>query len=80
MLRGGTPGSAPALNTPRPYNAAADLTLPGAPFELSFREVRNQPDRCGFRIGRQIYAELGFREEEIPREYDRESGRLVLPE
>lgn len=80
VLRGGTPGGAHALNTPRSYGATTDLTLPGAPFELSFRDVRDQPDRCGFRIVRQIYAEFGFREEAIPREYDRESGRLVLPE
>jgi hypothetical protein len=80
VLRGGSPGGAAALNTPRSYDAATDLLLPGAPFDFPFRDVRDQPDRCGFRLVRQIYAELGFREEAIPREYDRVSGRLVLPE
>lgn len=79
-LRGGSPGGAHALNAPRRFEAASELILPGSPFRFPYREVREQPDHCGFRLVRQIYAEFGLREESVPREYDRETGRLVLPE
>ena len=56
-----------------------DLTRP-EPLVLSLSELLTEPDRCGFRLVRRVYEAFGYREREMPREYDRESGRLVLPE
>jgi hypothetical protein len=44
------------------------------------QEVLDEPDRCGFRLLKFIYRGFGFRENAIPREFDRDAGRLVIPE
>jgi len=55
------------------------------PDPLLFRgdEVLEEPDRCAFRLVERVYKAF-FRDrydpKMIPREYDRKSGRLVLPE
>lgn len=58
--------------------------LPGgeASAELDFPadEFLANPDRCGFRLLRQVYQAFGIREEDMPKEFDRETGRLILPE
>jgi hypothetical protein len=56
-----------------------DLTW-AKPLVFPFTEIRETPDRCGFRLVRRVYEAFGLPETAIPREYDRESGRLVLPE
>lgn len=43
------------------------------------KQVEEEPDRCAFRLVQRIYEELDYFEEEMPSEFDRESGRLVLP-
>lgn len=47
---------------------------------FSFEEIDTAPDRCGFQLVRRVYQAFGFRQEDVPREYDRETARLVLPE
>lgn len=43
-------------------------------------DIREEPDRCGFRLVRKIYEAFGYREDEMPRYFEPETGRLVLPE
>lgn len=56
-----------------------DLTWP-KPLVFSWSEVRDEPDRCGFRLVRRVYEAFGLREDAIPSSFDRRSGRLILPE
>lgn len=51
-----------------------------APLTLSVDEIRREPERCAFRMIRELYEAFGFREQDMPPEYDRRSGRLVIPE
>lgn len=50
------------------------------PLTFTFRQIDEAPDRCGFRLVRRVYQAFGLREDAMPGEYDRETGRLVLPE
>lgn len=50
------------------------------PIALRFREIDEAPDRCGVRMVRRVYHAFGWRESDMPRQYDRETGRLILPE
>lgn len=76
-LREGTPGD---------FFAANDLVrieepdLIWEPDSFTFHEIQESPDRCGFRLVRRVYHAFGWREEDMPRQYDRETGRLILPE
>jgi hypothetical protein len=63
----------------RTYEEEADLIW-DEPVVCSLDEVRDEPDRCGFRLVRRVYQAFGYDEEKVPSEFDRESGRLVLPE
>lgn len=56
----------------------ADLTW--EPQAFAFHEIQEAPDRCGFQFVRRIYHAFGWRESDMPRQYDRENGRLILPE
>ncbi len=67
-------------NTIREYpEDEEDLTWP-EPLVFRLGELLEEPDRCGFRLIRRVYDAFGYREPEMPREYLRESGRLILPE
>lgn len=44
-----------------------------------WEEVRTTPDRCAFRLVRQLFGAYKVREEQIPKAYDRGSGRLIFP-
>jgi hypothetical protein len=50
------------------------------PLTFEITEVREEPDRCGFRLVRRIFQAFGIGEDEIPPEFDQKSGRLILPE
>lgn len=56
-----------------------DLVL-ASPLAFEGREIVQEPDRCAFRLLRKIYQGFGYREDAIPREFSRASGRLILPE
>lgn len=47
---------------------------------LSASDLLENPDRCGFRLLSLIYQAFGIREEGMPREFDRKTRRLILPE
>jgi hypothetical protein len=55
-----------------------NLFLP-KPLTFQADEIFHEPDRCGFRLVAQIYERFGYWEKDIPQEFDRVSGRLVLP-
>lgn len=50
------------------------------PIVFPFREIDETPDRCGFRLVRRVYHAFGWRESDMPKQYDRDTGRLILPE
>lgn len=60
--------------------ARGDDAIADHPLVFTADEILNEPDRCGFRLVRRIYRAFGLDEDAIPREYDRERGRLILPE
>jgi hypothetical protein len=77
-LRAGTPGD--YFLDPDNLGSQAEPDLIWEPLAFTFREIDESPDRCGFRLVRRVYQAFGFREDAMPRQYDRETGRLVLPE
>jgi hypothetical protein len=77
-LRPGSPaqwGSGEA----REFTESKDLVWE-SPRIFSFAEIESEPDRCGYRFVQRIYEAFGFDRDDIPREFDRETGRLILPE
>lgn len=51
-----------------------------SPLAFSFKELDAEPDRCGYRFIQRVYEAFGFGREAIPKEFDRRTGRLILPE
>lgn len=77
-LREGTPGDFFLGNDLSPPQEAPDLIW--EPVVFTYREIDEAPDRCGFRLVRRVYQAFGWREEDMPRQYDREAGKLILSE
>jgi hypothetical protein len=50
------------------------------PLAFPMSEVRDQPDRCGFRLVSRVYEAFGFGPDQMPPEFDQKAGRLILPE
>lgn len=78
-LRPGTPGPG-TFFLENKMSRTDEPDLIWEPVVFPFREIEESPDRCGFRLVRRVYQAFGFREDAIPRAYDRDSGRLILPE
>lgn len=66
------------LRNPARFTEAPDLVLP-KPLQFKLGEIRDYPDRCGFRLARRIYEAFGYSVKEMPPEYDQERDRLALP-
>jgi hypothetical protein len=64
---------------PREFTESRDLIWE-RPLAFSFKELDAEPDRCGYRFIQRIYEAFGFGREAIPKEFDRQTGRLILPE
>jgi hypothetical protein len=79
ILRGGTPGQVPALNTPHGYDSSDDL-LWESPLRFDFAEIDASPDDCAYRLVRRVYEAFDFSESAIPGWFNRQSRRLVFPE
>ncbi len=78
-LRPGSTGSlAFRLAEPRAFEESEDLTW-NDPISVGMDQLIEAPDHVGFRLVRRAYEAFGYRESEIPREYDRERRRLVMP-
>lgn len=67
-----------AFEDPHEYTEEPDLVWE-RPLQLRWSEIMDEPDRCGYRLVARVYSAFGFTEDEIPREFDRQSGRLVFP-
>jgi hypothetical protein len=64
---------------PREFADSRDLIWE-RPLAFSFEELEAEPDRCGYRFIQRVYEAFGFGREAIPKEFDRQTGRLILPE
>jgi hypothetical protein len=49
------------------------------PVVVSRQELDEAPDRCAVHLVSQLYRDFGYDEEQLPREYNRDTGRLVFP-
>lgn len=78
-LRPGSPGNWFSSKQTRTFNEADDFLL-DSPLVFKAEEIENEPDRCGFRLVERVYEAFGLGREAIPREFDQEVGRLILPE
>ncbi len=63
----------------RPNPLDADEIVFSEPLELTRKQVIEAPDRCAFRLVRRVYEAFGIAEENIPAEFNQESGKLALP-
>lgn len=77
-LRAGTPGD--FFLDPDSLRSQDEPDLIWEPVVFTFGEIDATPDRCGFRLVRRVYQAFGLRETDMPRQYDPQTGRLVLPE
>ncbi|MGH7812847.1 MAG: AlbA family DNA-binding domain-containing protein [Candidatus Binataceae bacterium] len=50
------------------------------PLSFTREQIVNEPDRCGFRLVARVYQAFGIYEEFMPREFNREAGKLILPQ
>lgn len=78
-LRGGTPGDVSFYDADE-LRTQSEPDLLWDPEVLDFREIDETPDRCGFRLVRRVYQAYGLPETAIPRQFDRDTGKLLLPE
>jgi hypothetical protein len=62
---------------PKIFEESKDLVV-----ELAFsaEQIRQEPDRCGYRLVERVFEAFGYGREQIPEEFDQKTGRLVLPE
>lgn len=80
QLAAGSPGDFSFdLRDAQSFEDGDDLVL-ASPLAFERREIVKEPDRCAFRLLRKIYQGFGYREDAIPREFSRASGRLIFPE
>jgi hypothetical protein len=63
-----------------PHSSSDRDFILAQPFGFTLRAIRDDPDRCGFRLVSRIYEAFGFGTAELPSEFDQKSGRLVLSE
>lgn len=76
-LRPGSPGSSRFRTSPRFLEEGKDVLFQ-RPLTFSSDEVTNEPDRCGYRLVQRIYRAFGWKEDDMPAEFDRAVGRLLL--
>lgn len=80
MLRPGSPDQVTFLLDEGVRLTEGEDAVSERPLVFTAREFLEETDRCGFRLLRRVYQAFGLREDDIPRELDRRTGRLVLPE
>ena len=75
-LRPGTPDPWGALTARAPAKPFPDDYFAlDRPLVFSTQQVREEPDRCAFRLVARLYEAFGYSEDAIPRQFDRRSGR-----
>ena len=50
------------------------------PIRFTMEDLRTNPDRCALRLIRWIYQGFGYSSSEIPRQFNQETGRLIIPD
>jgi len=50
------------------------------PLVFDLQEILDHPDHCGYRLVKRFYEAFGISEKNIPRVFDKETGRLIMPE
>jgi hypothetical protein len=63
---------------PHAFEEDNDL-FPEKPFRFKREDIVNEPDRCGLRLITYIYRAFGYEESDVPPEFDRKTGVLVIP-
>jgi hypothetical protein len=63
----------------KPKAAEFDEIVLDEPANFTREQIIDQPDRCAFRLVTQIYWKFGLWEEDMPVEFDQDTGKLVLP-
>jgi hypothetical protein len=64
------------VHDPQRFDQADDFLA--NPVHATWQELQDAPDRCAFRLIRQVYEAFGYGEEEIPKEYDGSRGLLTF--
>ena len=77
-LWGGSPRDPSGRFRPPPPFEEDDL-VPAKPFRFTREEIITEPDRCGLRLITFIYQAFGYEESDVPPEFDRKTGVLVIP-
>jgi hypothetical protein len=77
-LWGGSPRDPSGRFRPPPPFEEDDL-VPEKPFRFTREEIITEPDRCGLRLITFIYRAFGYEESDVPPEFDRKTGVLVIP-
>jgi hypothetical protein len=66
------------LANPKPFEF--DEIVLDEPTNFTSKQIRDEPDRCAFRLVTQVYWSFGLWEEDMPVEFNQDTGKLVLPE
>lgn len=77
-LWGGSPRDPSGRFQPPPAYEEPDL-VPAKPFKFRRKEIIKEPDRCGFRLITSIYRAFHYEEKDVPPEFDRKTGVLIIP-
>jgi len=62
-----------------PKQIDGDEIVLDEPITLTRHQVVQEPDRCAFRLVTQVYRRFEIWEDEMPPEFNQETGKLVLP-
>jgi hypothetical protein len=77
-LAPGSPHSmAYLVEKPRAYTESDSFL--GEPLVVPWAEFDAWPDRCAYRLVRQVYQAFGYEERDIPQEFNRDTGQLTFP-
>ena len=49
------------------------------PLNFNCKEIVGAPDRCAFRLVTQVHRRFGLWEEDMPVEFNQDTGKLILP-
>jgi hypothetical protein len=76
-LRPGTPLTLDFARVYKPTVFKDDDLVVDPPLTFAAEELRDQPDRCAFRLVARVYEAFGYFDDAIPRQFDRTTGRYI---
>lgn len=77
ILRRGHPLTMGFASASNPTVYQEDDLVVEPPLAFTAEELRDQPDRCAFRLVARVYEAFGYFDDAIPRQFDRTTGRYV---